>query len=236
MIIGGFLKQSLIDFPGKIASVIFTSGCNFRCFYCHNPELVLPELIQENLDIDNNEVLEYLDKNKYLLDAVVITGGEPTLHSDLPNYIKQIKLLGLSVKLDTNGTNPKMLNELIENSLVDFVAMDIKSPLKIEKYQEIVGEQFTFAQLERIFESIQLIKQSDIKFEFRSTLVKPYHSMADIKEMSGSLFGDYFLQEFNQTKILNPNCENLHSFNSQELNELQINNLNEKVDIKIRSN
>ncbi len=236
MIIGGFLKQSLIDFPSKIASVIFTSGCNFRCFYCHNPELVLPELIQENLYIDNNEVLEYLDKNKDLLDAVVITGGEPTLHSDLPNYIKQIKLLGLLVKLDTNGTNPEMLNDLIKNGLLDFVAMDIKSSLKISKYREIVGEQFSFIQLERIFESIQHIKQSDIKFEFRTTLVKPVHSVQDIQEMADSLFGNYYLQEFNSTKILNTNCENLYSFNSQELNELQINNLKEKVDIKIRSN
>ena len=236
MRIGGFLKQSLIDFPGNIASVIFTSGCNFRCFYCHNPELVLPELIQENLYINNNEVLEYLDKNKYLLDAVVITGGEPTMHSDLPNYIKQIKLLGLSVKLDTNGTNPKMLNNLLKNNLIDYVAMDIKALLKVEKHKEIVGKQFTFTQLDRILESIQLIKQSDIRFEFRSTIVKPIHSIDDIKNMSAFLSGDYFLQEFNSTKILDPNYENLHSFNSQDLNELQINNLNEKVDIKIRSN
>lgn len=235
MKIAGFLKQSLIDYSGKIASVIFTSGCNFRCFYCHNPELVLPELIQENLYIDNNEILEYLDKNKYLLDAVVITGGEPTLHSDLPTYIKQIKLLGLSVKLDTNGTNPKMLNDLLINDLIDYVAMDIKAPLTVEKHKEIIGEQFTYAQLDRILESIQLIKQSNIKFEFRTTLVKPYHSFDDIKEMIAVLSGDYYLQEFNSTKILNQDYENLYSFSSKELNELQINNLSEKVNVIIRA-
>ena len=236
MIIGGFLKQSLIDFPGKIASVIFTSGCNFRCFYCHNPELVLPELIKESVLINNNEVFEYLNKNKHLLDAVVITGGEPTLHSDLPNYIKQIKLLGLSVKLDTNGTNPEMLNNLIKNGLLDFVAMDIKAPLEIDKYKEITGEQFCKKEMDNIIESINILKKSNIISEFRTTLVKPVHSVQDIQEMSDSLFGNYYLQEFNSTKILNTNCENLYSFNSQELNELQINNLNEKVDIKIRSN
>jgi len=234
MKIGGFLKQSLIDFPGKIASVVFTSGCNFRCFYCHNPELVLPELIQENQIIDENEILAYFEKNKNLLDAVVITGGEPTLQTDLVDFIKKVKQLDLLVKLDTNGTNPEMIRQLLNNDLVDFIAMDIKSPLKSRKYQEIVGEQFSSAQLEGILESMQIIKQSRIKFEFRSTLVKPYHSIEDIKEMILSIEGDYYMQEFNESKILNPNCTNLNAFNQDEIkNELEY-SVNDNTNLKFR--
>jgi pyruvate formate lyase activating enzyme len=219
MKIGGFLKQSLIDFPGNIASVVFTTGCNFRCFYCHNPELVLPELIQDTRLINENDVLNYFEKNKQLLDAVVVTGGEPTIQINLIEFIREIKRLGLLVKLDTNGTNPKMLQDLLKNDLVDFIAMDIKSPLKRAKYQEIVGDQFSSAQLNSILESIELITKSNIKFEFRSTLVKPYHSINDVQDMLDSIEGDYYLQEFNESKILNPNCENLNAFTRDEILE-----------------
>jgi len=234
MKIGGFLKQSLIDFPGKIASVIFTSGCNFRCFYCHNPELVLPELIQENQLIDENEILAYLEKNKNLLDAVVITGGEPTIHSNLMEFIRKVKKLGLLIKLDTNGTNPILLNKLLKQDLVDFIAMDIKSPLKLEKYQEIVGNQFSSVQLNSILESIELITNSNIKFEFRSTLVKPYHSIEDIQEMKHSIEGEYYLQEFNESKILNPNCTNLNVFNQDEIKSEIKYSVYDKTNLKFR--
>jgi len=234
MKIGGFLKQSLIDFPGKIASVVFTSGCNFRCFYCHNPELVLPELIQENQLIDENEILAYLEKNKNLLDAVVITGGEPTIHSNLMEFIRKVKKLGLLIKLDTNGTNPILLNKLLKQDLVDFIAMDIKSPLKLEKYQEIVGNQFSSVQLNSILESIELITNSNIKFEFRSTLVKPYHSIEDIQEMKHSIEGEYYLQEFNESKILNPNCTNLNAFNQDEIKSEIKYSVYDKTNLKFR--
>lgn len=233
MKIGGFLKQSLIDFPGKIASVVFTAGCNFRCFYCHNPELVLPELIQDTGLINENDIFTYLDKNEQLLDAVVVTGGEPTIQIDLIEFITKVKQLGLLVKLDTNGTNPKMLRDLLKNDLVDFIAMDIKSPLKYAKYQEIVGDQFSSVQLNSILESIELITKSNIKFEFRSTLVKPYHFINDIQDMMDFIEGDYYLQEFNESKILNPNCENLNAFNRDEILE-KIDLSSNKTNIKFR--
>jgi len=233
MKIGGFLKQSLIDFPGKIASVVFTAGCNLRCFYCHNPELVLPELIQDTQLITENDVLNYFEKNKQLLDAVVITGGEPTIHVGLIEFIREIKRLGLLVKLDSNGTNPEILKELLKDDLLDYVAMDIKSSLKLAKYKEIVGDQFSIVQLNSILESIELITKSNIEFEFRSTLVKPYHSINDVQDMLDSIEGDYYLQEFNDSKTLNSSCENLKAFNRNEILE-DIDLSSNKTDIKFR--
>jgi len=232
MKIGGFLKQSLIDYPGNIASVVFTSGCNFRCFYCHNPELVLPELVEQNNHISENEILDYVKTNSTLLDAVVISGGEPTIHKDLPAFLQKIKQLNLLIKLDTNGTNPDMINILLQRDLIDYIAMDIKAPLITKKYQEIIGDQFTFLQLERILESIYLIKQSKIKYEFRTTLVKPNHSIEDIRIMSEALSGNYYLQEFNSDKTLA--CTNKNSsFQSSELTEL-IAKTNPKLKLIIR--
>jgi len=232
MKIGGFLKQSLIDYPGNIASVVFTSGCNFRCFYCHNPELVLPELVEQNNHISENEILDYVKTNSTLLDAVVISGGEPTIHKDLPAFLQKIKQLNLLIKLDTNGTNPDMINVLLQRDLIDYIAMDIKAPLITKKYQEIIGDQFTFLQLERILESIYLIKQSKIKYEFRTTLVKPNHSIEDIRIMSEALSGNYYLQEFNSDKTLA--CTNKNSsFQSSELTEL-IAKTNPKLKLIIR--
>ena len=133
MKIGGFEKSTIIDYPGKIACIVYTIGCNFRCPYCHNPELV-DETARE---INVEEVMSFLKDRKNILDAVVITGGEPTMHDDLPIFIKKIKDIGYLVKLDTNGTRPAMVKKLIENKLVDYIAMDIKSP--IGKYSLTVG-------------------------------------------------------------------------------------------------
>jgi pyruvate formate lyase activating enzyme len=231
MIIGGFLKQSLIDFPGKIASVIFTSGCNFRCFYCHNPELVLPELIQEDQIINENEIFAYLEKNKQLLDAVVITGGEPTIQPDLVQFILKVKDLGLLVKLDTNGTNPIVVKELLKNDLVDYIAMDIKSSLDQIKYSEIVGNQFTILQLESIKQTIQIIKESKIGFEFRTTLVKPYHTIKEIQDMATALSGDYYLQEYNDSKILDSTTDHVTSFSRNDFEKIIV---SDSVNFKYR--
>jgi len=219
MRIGGFLKQSLIDYPGNIASVVFTQACNFRCFYCHNPELVLPELIDKSGSIPLIHILEYIERNRNLLDAVVITGGEPTVHKSLPEFIQKIKSLGLKVKLDTNGTNPEMLEQLIRMNLVDYVAMDIKAPLILEKYQKIVGKQFSFSQLENVLASIRIIQQSVIQFEFRSTLVKNIHSYDDIKQMADSVQGKIFFQKYNSVHILQPECKSYESYTNQELQD-----------------
>jgi len=160
MKIAGFKKQSLIDYPGNISSVIFTQGCNFRCHYCHNPELVLPEKFTTTYD--EEEVFNYIKKYKHLLDAVCITGGEPTLHHDLPVYIKKIKALGLKVKLDSNGTNPIMINDLIKENMIDAIAMDIKQQLVFESYNSIVGDVINKQTFNNILSSIKIIKESGI--------------------------------------------------------------------------
>lgn len=232
MDIGGFQKYSLIDYPGKIASVIFTTGCNFRCFYCHNPELVLPELISKNQSIEMDDVLNYLDKNKSLLDAVVISGGEPTLHSDLFDFIREIKQKGLLVKLDTNGTNPRLINRLIKNNLVDYIAMDIKAKLLTEKYKEVVGNQFGLNNMDRVHESMELIQQSGIEYEFRTTLIKPNHCTDDIIEISKAIKGNYYLQEYNNQKTLISELNN-STFSKDEL-QLLTNIRTESVNILLR--
>ncbi|HEC86320.1 MAG TPA: anaerobic ribonucleoside-triphosphate reductase activating protein, partial [Thermoplasmatales archaeon] len=134
MIIGGFQRFSLIDYPGKICAIIFTQGCNFRCPYCHNPELVNPKLFQE--PIDENDIFRFLEMRKGKLDAVEITGGEPTLQPDLIEFMRKIKAMGFLIKLDTNGTNPEVVEKIIKNKLVDYIAMDVKAPL--EKYEKVV--------------------------------------------------------------------------------------------------
>lgn len=172
--IGGFLKQSLIDYPGHITSVVFTAGCNFRCGYCHNPELVLPERICQSTFIGANEVLQYAQLNKNLLDAITITGGEPTLQVGLPWFAFKIKKLGLKVKLDTNGTNPAMVERLIEEKLVDYIAMDIKAPITPEAYRNVVGSILTPLMLEKVKRTIAIILSSGIDHEFRTTLEAPF--------------------------------------------------------------
>jgi pyruvate formate lyase activating enzyme len=138
MKIAGLIKQSYIDYPGKMAAVVFTQGCNFRCGYCHNPSLVLPRLFHHNKLVAVSDVLIHLENRKDWLDGVVITGGEPTIHGDLPDFLRQIKSLGYLVKLDTNGSNPLMLEKVIKENLVDFIAMDIKTLLQEELYAKSI--------------------------------------------------------------------------------------------------
>lgn len=196
MRIGGFEKQSLIDWQGKVAAVIFTKGCNFRCGYCHNPALVLPELFHEAPDYDEDKILHFLEERKAWLDGVVITGGEPTLHHDLTSYIKKIKSLNLPVKLDTNGTNPEMLQSLIQEGLIDCVAMDIKTiPMK-ESYQKITGIPMEHM-MEKIHQSISIIRKSSIEYEFRTTIIPGQHSETNIGRLKEMFMDDvYSLQEY----------------------------------------
>lgn len=163
MTIGGIQKFSTVDYPGYTVAAVFTVGCNMRCGYCHNPELVLPE--QYAGGIPEEEIFEFLEKRRGLLDGVAISGGEPTQQADLPDFIRRCKTMGFRIKLDTNGTNPEMLRELLDENLLDFVAMDIKGPL--EKYSQIAARPVN---LDAIQESIQLIKTID--HEFRTTVVK----------------------------------------------------------------
>ncbi|HSA06947.1 MAG TPA: anaerobic ribonucleoside-triphosphate reductase activating protein [Candidatus Gastranaerophilales bacterium] len=173
MIIGGFQKFSLLDYPGKISSIIFTQGCNFACSYCHNKELIRTK--QYNNIVTPEEILSFLKERRKKIDAVVITGGEPTLQPDLISFIKQIKTLGFLVKLDTNGSNPDVLKEIIKTNCVDYIAMDIKAPF--EKYFFVIKKEID---TEKIKKSMDLIKNSGIKHEFRTTVLKSLLSEEDI--------------------------------------------------------
>jgi len=233
MKIGGFQKQSLIDYPGKVCSIIFTQGCNFRCKFCHNPELVLPELITNAQSFDENEILDYLNKNKMLLDAVTITGGEPTIHKDLPDFISKIKELGLLVKLDSNGTNPEMLKQLIDNDLIDFIAMDVKAPIKINRYKELAGQHLDESHLNNIQKSIKLIIDSEIKHDFRTTILKEHHSKEDIIKIAQEIKGAkrYSLQKFTPFKVLDESYLNKEAYSDSEMEEFA-NILKEQTDFE----
>ena len=163
MIVGGFQPCSLCDYPGRVASVIFTQGCNFRCPFCHNKGL-LPISITEN-PIEINELLDRLKMRKGKIDSVVVTGGEPTVHEDLQIFIEKLRFSGLFLKLDTNGSNPKIVADLIDKGLIDYIAMDIKAPFY--KYDKLAGVN---VQIDLIKESIHLISESGLSHEFRTTV------------------------------------------------------------------
>lgn len=188
----GFIKNSFVDYPNEIAAVVFTLGCNFNCWYCHNRELIDKNNKNINL-IDEKEVLDFLKSRKNFLDGLVISGGEPTIYNDLKEFISKVKSLGLKVKLDTNGTNPKILQELINEKLIDFVAMDIKTSLC--KYEDIIE---TKCNIENIKKSINILMKSDIDYEFRTTFA-PDVSLEDIEEIAKTIKGakSYAIQKFN---------------------------------------
>lgn len=218
MKIAGFKKQSLIDYPGNICSVVFTQGCNFRCGFCHNPDLVLPEKFGNTFS--NNEIFDYLSKYKKMLDAVCITGGEPTIYKDLPIFIKDVKALGLKIKLDSNGTNPEMLEYLFENSLVDFIAMDIKHILDFNIYNQTTGHFLNKQTFSKIITSINQIKNSKINYEFRTTVVKGLHSKEHIRILKKQFGANYRIQNFNPEILLDSNF-NFESFSESEYNSLK---------------
>ncbi|MDR1123713.1 MAG: anaerobic ribonucleoside-triphosphate reductase activating protein [Elusimicrobiota bacterium] len=176
MTIGGLLKFSMIDFPGSISAIVFTQGCNLRCGYCHNPELIAqrPQTAGEP-DWEEADVLYYLEKRRGALDGLVITGGEPSIQPDLKDFIVKVKAMGYLVKLDTNGTSPSVLKDLLDNKLLDFVAMDIKAPF--EKYAAICGVP---VDMEKIKASINLLQNSGLPYELRTTYDKTVLTEADI--------------------------------------------------------
>ena len=180
MRIGGLQKFSFIDYPGKTAAIIFTQGCNFKCSYCHNPQLVYPNLFQ--VSMPEEEIFAFLESRKNQLDAVVITGGEPTLQPDLIDFIKKVKDMGFLVKLDTNGSNPNILKEIINQKLVNFIAMDIKAPF--DKYSSVCCVPVN---IDNIKLSVELIKKSGIEFLFRTTFDKTKLFDTDIKTMTDFL-------------------------------------------------
>jgi len=198
MKIGGFQKLSLIDYPGKVSCIVFTVGCNFRCPYCYVPQLVLPEKIKKLKEIPITEIFSFLQKNKNLNEAVVITGGEPTIQPDLLEFVKKVKDVGYLVALETNGTNFEILKNLIEEKLVDYVEMDIKNRLDFEKYNLTVGGVLTEEMFENVRKSIKFLLKGKVAYEFRTTVVKEFHKAEDIVEIAKAIRGAevYYLQNF----------------------------------------
>lgn len=192
MHIGGLQKMTLLDYPGRLACTVFLSGCNLRCPFCHNAALVLPEQTEAE-EIPVESLVDFLNKRKGKLDGVCITGGEPTLQKDLPELMQAIRNLGFSVKLDTNGTNPRMLAQILEAGLADYVAMDIKS--SPDRYRETCGGVDV---LKAVQESAALLMRSETDYEFRTTVFAPVHTPEGMAEIGKWLRGakQYYLQPF----------------------------------------
>ena len=221
MLIGGFQKMTMLDYPGKVAATVFTYGCNFRCPFCHNATLV----IDEAQLFSEDEILAYLNKRKGILDGVCISGGEPLLQNDIFDFIKKIKSLGLLVKLDTNGSYPERLREAIDSGLVDYVAMDIKTSK--ENYSRVAD---TNVKIEDIEKSVQILLESNIDYEFRTTVVRELHTKEDFVKISNWIKGAkrYFLQCFKDNENLIGN--NLSAYTLPELEgflEVLKDNINE---------
>lgn len=192
MTIHGFQKMTLLDFPGKVACTVFTAGCNFRCPFCHNAPLVTHTDPADRIDED--DVFSYLQKRRGIVDGVCITGGEPTLQRDLADFIRRVRALGYAVKLDTNGARPEVLSALLDEGLLDFVAMDIKNCP--DRYAETVGiEGFDLSPVQR---SIELLAQSGVDYELRTTVVDELHTPQDIGALAAWIAPAprYFLQPF----------------------------------------
>ena len=190
MRLGGLQKMTLLDFPGRVACTVFTVGCNFRCPFCHNSSLVVPENLPE---LSQAEFFAFLQKRRGLLDGVAITGGEPLLHADLPAFLEEIRALGFAVKLDTNGAFPDRLRAVLEAGLADYVAMDVKN--RREKYEQTAGVSGILPQVE---ESAALLMGGSTPFEFRTTLVDELHEPADFAAIGQWIAGTerYFIQGF----------------------------------------
>jgi pyruvate formate lyase activating enzyme len=209
MILGGLQKTTLIDFPGKIAATVFTSGCNFFCPWCYSAELVLPGKIEKHPRIPEEEFFDFLKTRQGLLEGVAICGGEPTCQKDLPDFIRKIKDLGFAVKLDTNGSNPEMLEDLINKGLIDYVAMDIKLP----KESNIKISNLDFRK--EIEKSADILKNSRIGFEFRTTVVPTIHKKEDFLAIAKWIGGPgvkYYLQGFRPEKTIDPSFEAINPY------------------------
>lgn len=211
MLISGVQPFTMLDYPGYTAAIVFTPGCTMRCGFCHNPEFVLPEKIValKNNFITEQSFFTFLAARRGLLDGVVVSGGEPTLAADLVEFIKKIKYAGFKVKLDTNGNRTDVLEKLLHENLLDYVAMDFKTSLN--QYQSLVGK---LVKPETIKNSIELLVRSDIDYEFRSTLIAEIHSESILEEMSATLqhAKKWWLQKFRPGVTLKPDFERYTSF------------------------
>jgi pyruvate formate lyase activating enzyme len=219
MIIGGMQKTSFVDWPEKICTTLFIAGCNFRCGFCHNPDLVLPESIETLEPVSENEVLTTIVARKKYIDGVCITGGEPLLSPDIVRLIRKIKDKGLEVKVDTNGSVPTVLQKLIDENLVDYVAMDIKGPK--ERYEEITGSKVNVSLIEK---SIKILQESSVKYEFRTTVVKGIISKDDIILIGKWLKGApaYYLQSFvSSVEMVDPELKDRKTWTPDEMRDMK---------------
>ncbi|MFA5748265.1 MAG: anaerobic ribonucleoside-triphosphate reductase activating protein [Candidatus Absconditabacterales bacterium] len=222
MKIAGIQKSTIIDYPGKMACVIFTQGCNFRCSFCHNPECVLPEKIMlfQNHLIPEESVFNFLKTRIGLLDGVSICGGEPTLHSDLYDFAKKIKDMGFAVKLDTNGRDYLIIKRLIQDGILDYLAVDLKH--NIYSYEQIIGVKEKPEFFYNFQKILTLLLESNIDYEYRTTVVKGLHTLGDVENMAQYIRGakNYYLQNYVGGNTLDPDFGG-QSFSDEELNEFQ---------------
>ena len=207
-------KLTLVDYPGKVAATVFLIGCNFKCGFCQNPELVDPEKEKNQPIISEEEFFAFLDSKKGLIDGICITGGEPTIRPDLIDFMRKIKEKGFLIKLDTNGSKPEVLSKLVNEHLLDFVAMDIKTSL--DKYEKTTGVK---VDLEKIKKSVEIIKNSGIDYEFRTTVVPGLINKKDIEEIGEWFKGvkNFALQQFQNKKVLDKEFEKIQPYSDEVL-------------------
>ncbi len=213
----GLERSSLLDYPGKVCAVVFLYGCNLRCSYCHNPELVT-EKCPESILMTQEDVLKFLKKRIGKLDSVVITGGEPLIHTELFDFIKKIKNLGFLVKLDTNGLLPNSLKKYLTSGYIDYVAMDVKYPS--DEYNDRSGNKNAQS---CITKSISIILNSNVDYEFRTTYVKGIHNLESVQKICQMIEGGkrYYIQNFREGKSIDKTLSNQNSFTPDELNEFK---------------
>lgn len=222
MIIGGLEKMTLIDYPGQLAAIIFTKGCNFRCHFCYNPLLVWSEKETDEKKyekdyslIPEDDLFLFLESRKGKIDGIVISGGEPTLHNDLPEFIKKIRALGFKIKLDTNGTNPLMLKKLLAEKLLDYIAMDLKA--SEDKYEQVTGVKINFSNLQK---SVKMIISSNLPHEFRTTVVPGLLALEDFEKMGVIIKGAdaWYLQKFkSDVALVDRDLEKAPAFSDKEM-------------------
>jgi len=223
MQIADLQKLSLIDYPGKLSCTIFLFGCNFKCGFCHNPELVLPE--KAIVGYKEEDVLNFLKSRKKYLDGVCITGGEPLINKSLPEFLDKVKRIGYKIKIDTNGSNPELLKLIIEKGLVDYIALDVK--IDKENYDILCGKEVNLKDIEK---SMEIILDSGLNYEFRTTVIRSYHNIEVFKKIGKWIFSTrnskprkFYIQNFipREGKLIDEKFEKIQSFDDKELEEMK---------------
>jgi pyruvate formate lyase activating enzyme len=219
MKIAGISQKSLTHYPGLVSYVIYTQGCNFRCNYCFNPELAT--IFSEDVSDEEklNEIFGYLQDKQPGIDAVVVTGGEPTVQKDLVNFLVKLRELNYQIKLETNGSNPKVIARIVDLGLVDYIAVDIKAPFEIEKYKEIAGDMITVPIMANINKTIRILTHSKIDYEVRTTIIKEKHSFHDIMDICNTLIGckRFCLQKFNAEVVFDEKFSSYGNYSEEQL-------------------